>query len=164
MCGWRCEGQAAGLFGQRWADLHAGSLGLWCFDRSPHAEHVDYGGVGRLRVCLCRGRRSSRPLDKEYTGVHFAAAAGVRVMPIYDYCWTEEIAHHVAEHGVSMQEFEAVVDTSKVRGRSLPTGRPCCWGTTEDGRYLICIYEYIDELTILPITAYEVRRPRRRLP
>ena len=40
----------------------------------------------------------------------------------------------------------------------------CCWGETLDGRYLLCVYEYIDELTILPITAYEVRRPRRQSP
>jgi len=43
-----------------------------------------------------------------------------------------------------------------------PTGHPCCWGTTPDGRYLISVYEYLDVLTILPITAYEVRRPRCR--
>ena len=64
-------------------------------------------------------------------------------------------------HGVTPEEFESVVDTSGMRGRSRATGRPCCWGNTPDGRYVICVYEYIDEMTILPITAYEVRRPRR---
>jgi hypothetical protein len=82
-------------------------------------------------------------------------------MPVFDYCWTKEIADHLAEHSVTPEEFESVVDTSGMRGRSRATGRPCCWGNTPDGRYLICVYEYIDEMTILPITVYEVRRPRR---
>ena len=85
-------------------------------------------------------------------------------MPVFDYLWTKEIADRLAEHGVTREEFESVVDASRVRGRSRPTGRPCCWGTTPGGRYLICVYEYIDVLTILPISAYEVRRPRRQLP
>lgn len=99
-----------------------------------------------------------------YTTLPCSDVPEALVMPVYDYCWTQEIVDHLAEHGVTAEEFESVVDTSKVRGRSRPTGRPCCWGTTYDGRYLICVYEYIDDLMILPITAYEVRRPRRRLP
>lgn len=43
-------------------------------------------------------------------------------------------------------------------GESRSSGRPCCWGETSDGRYLLCVFEKIDEMTILPITAYETRR------
>ena len=30
------------------------------------------------------------------------------------------------------------------------------WGETADGRQLFCVYEYLDDLTILPVTAYQV--------
>ena len=74
--------------------------------------------------------------------------------------WTDEIAEHLAEHGVSRAEFEEVVSQPERRGQSRSTGRPCCWGETADGRYLICVHEYLDELHIIPFTAYEVRRPK----
>lgn len=37
----------------------------------------------------------------------------------------------------------------------MSSGRPCCWGFARDGRFLICVYEQFDDLTILPITEYE---------
>ena len=43
---------------------------------------------------------------------------------------------------------------------SQSSGRPCAFGYTPDGRYLICFYEMLDELTILPVTAYEVGEER----
>lgn len=85
-------------------------------------------------------------------------------MPCFDFTWTAAIQNHIAEHGIATEDFEWVASTAELRGRSRSTGRPCCWGETLDGRYLLCVYEYIDELTILPITAYEVRRPRRQSP
>ena len=36
-------------------------------------------------------------------------------------------------------------------------------GETTDGRFLICVYEKLDDLTILPVTAYEVPRPGEEL-
>jgi hypothetical protein len=36
---------------------------------------------------------------------------------------------------------------------------PAVWGFTDDGRYVIAVYEEIDEITILPVTAYEVPEP-----
>jgi hypothetical protein len=44
-------------------------------------------------------------------------------------------------------------------GKSRSSGRPCKWGFTIDGRYLIIIYEVIDADTILPVTAFEVAEP-----
>jgi hypothetical protein len=35
-------------------------------------------------------------------------------------------------------------------------GRPYCWGETADGRQLFCVYEFLDDITIIPVTAYEV--------
>jgi uncharacterized DUF497 family protein len=43
---------------------------------------------------------------------------------------------------------------------SQATDRPCVFGYTPDGRFIVVIYEEIDEETIVPITAYEVPEPR----
>lgn len=83
-------------------------------------------------------------------------------MPYYEFLWTDAILDHVAEHGVGRKEFEEVVSSPERRGESRSTRRPCCWGETSDGRYLICVYEYLDELTIIPFSAYEVPRPREK--
>ncbi len=79
-------------------------------------------------------------------------------MPFFDFYWTDDVVEHLAEHGISREDFAEVVSTPERRGESRSTGRPCCWGTTGDGRYVFCVYEYLDEMTIIPITAYEVQR------
>jgi hypothetical protein len=80
-------------------------------------------------------------------------------MAYLEFIWTDGIVAHLSAHGVSQDDFENVANQPERRGKSRSTGRPCCWGETADGRYLLCVYEYLDVLTILPITAYEVARP-----
>jgi hypothetical protein len=77
-------------------------------------------------------------------------------MPYYEFIWTDEIITHLAEHGVGQHEFEAVVSNPRRVGMSRSTGRPCCWGEAADGRELFCVYELLDDLTVIPVTAYEV--------
>jgi hypothetical protein len=77
-------------------------------------------------------------------------------MPYFDFLWTKEILDHVVEHGVSQKDFEEVVSNPNRIGVSRSSGRPCCWGETADGRKLFCVYEFLDDLTIVPVTAYEV--------
>jgi hypothetical protein len=36
---------------------------------------------------------------------------------------------------------------------------PAAFGYTDDGRYLIAVYDFVDDVTILPVTAYEVPEP-----
>lgn len=76
-------------------------------------------------------------------------------MPYFEYFWTEEIVQHLAEHGVSREEFETVVSNPDRTSVSRSSGRPCCWGTTMAGRQLFCVYEFLDDMTIIPVTAYE---------
>jgi hypothetical protein len=76
-------------------------------------------------------------------------------MAYFEFFWTDEALDHLAQHGVTPEEFEQVVRQPDRRDVSRSTGLPCCWGTTESGRYLFCVYEKIDELTLLPVTAYE---------
>ena len=80
-------------------------------------------------------------------------------MAYFEFQWTDEIVEHLAEHGVSQEDFAEVVSEPERRGESRSTSRPCCWGETSDGRYLFCDCEYLDAISIIPITAYEVRRP-----
>ncbi len=77
-------------------------------------------------------------------------------MPHYEFLWTDEILAHLAEHGVSREDWEEVVSNPKRLGVSRSSGRPCCWGETADGLRLFCVYEFLDDITIIPVTAYEV--------
>jgi hypothetical protein len=52
-------------------------------------------------------------------------------MRYLDFIWTDETVAHIAEHGIS-----------------------------RDGRYIIAVYEVVDPMTILPVTAYEVPGPK----
>ena len=79
-------------------------------------------------------------------------------MPYFEFLWTDETIEHLAEHGVRPEDFEAIVCDPEDIGESRSTGRPCCWGEAADGRYLFCVFEKIDETTILPVTAFETRR------
>jgi hypothetical protein len=77
-------------------------------------------------------------------------------MPYYDFLWDDEALDHIAQHGVSREEFEFCVQHPDRLSESWSSGRDCCWGTLDDGRRLFCVYEMIDQVTIYPVTAYEV--------
>ncbi len=77
-----------------------------------------------------------------------------------DVIWTDEIVVHLAEHGISQDDFEHVVCHPNSKGLSRSTGLPVAWGHTRDGRYIMVAYEQMDRLTILPVTAYEVPEQR----
>jgi hypothetical protein len=81
-------------------------------------------------------------------------------MPYYQFLWNAQLIEHIAEHGVSQDDFEYVVCRPLRKGFSRSSGLPAAWGRTPDGRYVLAIYEALDELTLLPVTAYEVPEPR----
>jgi uncharacterized DUF497 family protein len=76
-------------------------------------------------------------------------------MPFYFFIWDEENERHLAEHGVSRAEFEEIVGDPDFVDVSRTTGRPIAFGMTSTGRYLACVYEFLDEQTIYAITAYD---------
>jgi hypothetical protein len=80
-------------------------------------------------------------------------------MPYYDFLWTDDIVDHLAEHGISQDDFEHVVCNPERTGVSRSSGRPVVWGHTPDGRYVLAVYEELDAVTVLPVTAYEVPEP-----
>lgn len=81
-------------------------------------------------------------------------------MPYYEFLWAEEIVRHIAEHGLSQDDFEYVACSPSSKGYSRSSGLPAAWGHTRDGRYIIVVYEELDPVTVLPVTAYEVPEPR----
>jgi hypothetical protein len=80
-------------------------------------------------------------------------------MPTLDFLWPDEIVEHLAEDGISQDDFEHVVCNPTSKGYSRSSNLPCVWGFTEDGRYVIAVFEEIDAITILPVTADEVPEP-----
>jgi hypothetical protein len=66
---------------------------------------------------------------------------------------------HIAEHFLLRDEVEFVIQNASHEEISQSSGRPCCFGYTPSGDYIIVIYDLIDEDTIYPITAYEVPEP-----
>jgi hypothetical protein len=81
-------------------------------------------------------------------------------MPYYDFLWTDEIIAHLAEHDIEPRDFEKVVMNPVDVDQGESSGSPAAFGYTWDGRFIIAVFEYVDEMTILPVTAYEVPEPR----
>jgi len=81
-------------------------------------------------------------------------------MPYFEFLWTSENTAHIAEHGVSPADFEAVVLHSVNRGISRRSLLPVAWGYTSDGRYIMAVYEPVDDITVCAVTAYGVPEPR----
>ena len=67
---------------------------------------------------------------------------------------------HCADHGVSKEEVEEVLQNATDADVSRSSNRPVVFGDTSSGRHLMVVYDEVDENTVYPVTAYEV--PRRR--
>jgi len=51
---------------------------------------------------------------------------------------------HICEHGLLPEEVEHVLANYPSDSRSHASGRPCTFGCTEDGRYVIVVFDQID--------------------
>jgi hypothetical protein len=63
---------------------------------------------------------------------------------------------HIAEHGLTVDDVEYVLENPAREGISSSTERPCCLGRTPSGDFIIVVYEKVDKDSIYPVTAYEV--------
>ncbi len=77
-------------------------------------------------------------------------------MPYFQFIWTDEAIEHIGEHDISSEDFENVVRHPVGIGRSRSSDLLIAFGYTEDGRYIIAVYKLLDEITVFPVTAYEV--------
>jgi uncharacterized DUF497 family protein len=66
---------------------------------------------------------------------------------------------HCATHGLTIQDVEHVLENPLQETTSRSSGRPCCFGYTPGGDYVIVVYEQVDDHTVYPVTAYEVPEP-----
>lgn len=66
---------------------------------------------------------------------------------------------HVAEHGLTIDDVEYVLENPSAEGTSQSSGRPCSFGFTPSGEYIIVIYDEPQEGVAYPVTAYEVPEP-----
>ena len=80
-------------------------------------------------------------------------------MPYYEIIWNEEPGgnvEHIGEHGLTPEDVEEVVFNPVDRDVSRSSGLPIVFGFTPDGRYIMVVYEQIDDVTIYPVTAYDL--------
>lgn len=80
-------------------------------------------------------------------------------MPWYNFIWNHEPggnAEHIAEHGISPEEVEAVICDPLEKTISRSSGQPVATGYTSDGPLIQIVYEEVDEDTVYPVIAYEI--------
>jgi hypothetical protein len=80
-------------------------------------------------------------------------------MPATEIIWNEEPGgniEHIAENGLSPEDVEEAVLNPVGHATSRTSGLPILFGFSVDGRYIVVVYEQVDETTIYPVTAYEV--------
>jgi hypothetical protein len=66
---------------------------------------------------------------------------------------------HVEEHDLTTDDVDYVLQHYESTAISQSSGRPCLFGRTSDERYIVVVYEEIDNDTVLPVAAYEVPEP-----
>ncbi len=63
---------------------------------------------------------------------------------------------HLAEHGVTQDDFETVFRNSDAELISRSRGLPMRFGYTTDGRFIAIVYEWLEaDMTVLPVTAFD---------
>lgn len=75
--------------------------------------------------------------------------------------WNDEPGgnvEHIAANGLTTENVDHALSNPVRHTVSRSTGRPALYGFTQDGRFIFVAYDEIDEDTIEPITAYEVRQ------
>lgn len=80
-------------------------------------------------------------------------------MPYNEFIWNEEPGgniEHIAEHNLTPEDVEQVLFNPVDRDVSRSSGLPIVFGFISDGRYILVVYEQIDDVTIYPVTAYDV--------
>lgn len=79
-------------------------------------------------------------------------------MPYYfRFLWNAQNIRHVAEHGISTEDFEYVVSNAKNSDvvKSHTSDRLTVIGKTAAGRLIKCVYEELDESLCFPVTAFD---------
>jgi hypothetical protein len=77
-------------------------------------------------------------------------------VPYYEFQWNEVNLEKLEINAVLPEDFEDVVcDPLRVEP-SRSSGLPIAFGWAADGRLIACVYDPVDEVVVLPITAFYV--------
>ena len=80
-------------------------------------------------------------------------------MPYFHvFLWDGLNEEHLADHGITTEEFEQVVLAAYQSDIELSrsSGRPVAIGRTEADRKICCVFEIIDDIYCYPVTAFDV--------
>lgn len=66
---------------------------------------------------------------------------------------------HIAEHGLSQDEVEEVLNYPTGHDKSNSSGRPIAFGYTSTGKFIAVIYEEFEAAVLYPVTAFETEEP-----
>jgi hypothetical protein len=78
-------------------------------------------------------------------------------MPYHEFFWTERAIEKVAEHGLTVDDVEhAVLSTNRKSARSRSSGLPTYTGRTRAGELIFVVFEKLDAVQIMVVTAYPV--------
>jgi uncharacterized DUF497 family protein len=119
------------------------------------------GGGGKGRVYVSRSSLA------ESRDVYFPGHANSCIINLMDFRWNEWNSHHIATHGVSRDEAEAVVRRAKRPfPRRIEDDKWLAWGAGNGGRLLQVVFvvdegEAIFVIHARPLTDKEKRRYRR---
>ena len=61
---------------------------------------------------------------------------------------------HVAEHGLTPEDVEDVLFGIQELDTSRSSGSPIAFGFTSGGEYICVVFEWVDDETVYPVTAY----------
>jgi uncharacterized DUF497 family protein len=76
-------------------------------------------------------------------------------MDWWDVYWDAEVEAHLVQHDISREDFEQVLRNPISEDSSDSSGRPIRFGFAVDGRKMAVVFEMVDDIIVLPITAYE---------
>lgn len=77
-------------------------------------------------------------------------------MPFLDFIWLDAVLVKLAEREISADEIEAIISHPEFADLSRSSGLPVAFRHLMDGRFVIAVYRWVDQVTVQPITAYEV--------
>jgi uncharacterized DUF497 family protein len=63
---------------------------------------------------------------------------------------------HIEAHGLTADDVERVLWEPDGTDMSRSTGWPVAFGHINDGRLICVVYQRIDDITVMPVTAFEV--------
>jgi hypothetical protein len=63
---------------------------------------------------------------------------------------------HIQEHGLSKEDVEDVLYGEHELEVSRSSGRPIAFGMTSEGLFVCVVFDWVNDNTVIPITAYPV--------